>query len=795
MCLSLLALKTFLKLTAGGFLLALLLVVAAVVYFEEHDFPPYLTRAVERQLLQRGIAAQFKSIRLDILRGVIATDAALADAREPGHVLARIDRLQIRWDWPRLLRGENAISDLRIANANIVVPTPADEIGPEVFTASEASATLRLAEDGVVEVDQLTGIYCGIRMLMSGQIKLRSGALAAKKNLNGQNQFVFVTKALRELNNLRGAHLPHLDVSFDLDLADPVGSHVTAKLGAMDVTYRKIHVEALTTDVEMRDGALDIREARLRVGRGELLITGRYDIAGGGFDLRLTSSLDPNLFFPSLPPEVNTALRDFRVLAPPKISARYVLSAETGIVPILNGRMEFGALEFRTVPFRSIIFNFENQGPVLKVTDATIVMKDGQLTGHGQYHIETSDFSYEFESTLNPPKLLPIMFPGPRQVVEPSWFERSPHIVAAVRGDFVDPAAFAYDATLTSDRCSYRGVTLNAVSAHLKLRHNRLDVRDLVLQRNEGDVRGQLLADFNTHRVTFALAITASPLELAPLLGPKAGVAMQTYRFGPRTAATTAGMVDLDVPSNSCWQAHVANDGFSYWKLAAGPATADLSLTNNTLTVANFDADFYGGKLYGKAAFSLASDAAYQFNFVTERVAVQKMFAAIHGKPVKTTGFLTGQAALSGTGTNLANIKGDGKLLVEDGVLWEIPAFGIVSRILDEIAPGSGSAEATKATATFTLAEEAAKTDDLKVDAGAFIFTSRGKIGFDGRLDFLVQGQFLRSLPGINIVTWFLSHAFEYKIGGTVGHYSYRPVNLPKEIMPHSDGGKNPPPE
>ena len=176
------ALKTFLKLAFGGFLLALLVVVATVVYFEEHDFPPYLTHAVERQLLQRGIAAQFKSIRLEILRGVIASDAELADAREPGHVLARIDRLQIRWDWPRLLRGENAISDLRIANANVVVPTPADEIGPEVFTAAEASATLRLAEDGVVEVDQLTGIYCGIRMRMDGQIKLRGGAGPEEKS-------------------------------------------------------------------------------------------------------------------------------------------------------------------------------------------------------------------------------------------------------------------------------------------------------------------------------------------------------------------------------------------------------------------------------------------------------------------------------------------------------------------------------------------------------------------------------------------------------------------------------------
>ena len=771
------------------------LLVAVVIYFDRHAFPPFLTRRVEAQLLQRGIAAHFKSIRLDILRGVIATDAALADAREPDRVLANIDRLQIEWDWHRLLRGENAINDLRIANANVVVPTPADEIGPEVFTASEASATLRFPEAGAIQVDELTGIYCGIRMRMSGRIKLRSDALAGRKKTASQNHFVFVTKALRELNNLHGTHLPQLDVNFDLDLADPVGSHVTAKLAAEAVSYRQINVEFLVISVEMRDGAVDIREARLRVGHGELSVTGRYDVTGGGFDLQLASSLDPNLFLPMVPVTVQNALRDFRVLAPPKISARYVLSAETGIVPVLQGRMEFGALELRTVPFQSVTFNFENHGPLVKISDAKIVMAEGQLTGQGQYHMETSDFRYEFDSTLDPCKLLPLMFPGPRQIVEPAWFDSAPHIVASVRGDFVDPDAFAYDALLTTGRCTYRGVAFNATTSQLKLRHNQLDVRNLLLHRYEGDISGSLFADFITHRVNFDLDITASPLETAPLLGSKAGAFMRIYRFGPRTVATAKGLMDLEAPSNSCWQAHVSNEGFAYWKLAADKATADLIVTNNTLTIENFAADFYAGKLSGKATFSLANDAAYRFDVVTERVDVQKLFATLTGKPGKTTGFLTGQAAITGNGSDLATIKGAGKLTVEDGVLWEIPAFGILSRILNDIAPGVGSSEATKATATFTIENAAVKTDNLKVDAGAFDLTSHGKIGFDGQLDFRVQGQFLRSLPGINIVTWFLKNIFEYKIGGTIGNYTYRPVNLPKEIMPHNAGEKSPPPE
>ena len=45
-----------------------------------------------------------------------------------------------------LLHGQNGIDALRIANASVTVPTPADEIGPQVFIAEQAYATFRFEE-------------------------------------------------------------------------------------------------------------------------------------------------------------------------------------------------------------------------------------------------------------------------------------------------------------------------------------------------------------------------------------------------------------------------------------------------------------------------------------------------------------------------------------------------------------------------------------------------------------------------------------------------------------------------
>ena len=229
------------------------------------------------------------------------------------------------------------------------------------------------------------------------------------------------------------------------------------------------------------------------------------------------------------------------------------------------------------------------------------------------------------------------------------------------------------------------------------------------------------------------------------------------------------------------------NDGFSYWKLSANRARATVTVTNNTLSVDDFDADFYDGKLRGRAEFALTNAFRNAFDFAYERCDVRKLLTAIRSKEGSTTGLLSGHCTLEGQGSDLGALRGAGNLTVTDGVLGELGLFGIMSRILNEIGPGLGQTKLTSATTTFKIEDGAFKTDDLKIGAGAYTLTGHGKIDFDCKLDFRVDGQLLRAVPGINILTWFLSHVFEYKIGGTCSDPSYRPVNLPKEFLPHSE--------
>jgi hypothetical protein len=352
--------------------------------------------------------------------------------------------------------------------------------------------------------------------------------------------------------------------------------------------------------------------------------------------------------------------------------------------------------------------------------------------------------------------------------------------VAQITGDFVDPDAFGYDAVVKAGECSYRGVKLQSATAKLQLRQSRLTARDMRLVRPEGESTGTVRADFNENWVEFDIANSANPNEMAPILGPRAATVMQAYRFGARTDGNARGRVDFANETNTAWTAHVAAEKFSYWKLTADRAEANLLFTNNTFRIENFKSDFYGGRLTGGVQFAFVkTNATYRFDLDVARSDVNQLLTDIGGK-TKATGNLTGHLELTGAGDDVRKLTGSGTLTVSDGVLWEVALFGPISHVL-------GSTKATNAKADFKINKYAWRSDNLTVEAGAFTAKAPGSVDFDGKLDFRVQAQFLRNIPGINIITKLIGVLLEYDVGGTIGDPAYRAANLPKELLPHSD--------
>lgn len=993
-------------------------VVVSLLYLNLHGFPELVCRFVREQFRQNGYIVRFASLRLDWLSGIVAEKLSLADARRPEEPLIRITEVSLQIDWMALLSGRNALRGLRLVNAQISAPMPPDEIGSESFTASDAHATLRFEPGGVIRIEQLTGMYCGIFLYVTGRLALDMRAPTPSLSAR-TNNFSFISTGLRELHSIRSRKPPDLYLDFEIDLARPMDLDARIRLLGEGVRYRRLAIEQIELEAVVHDGAVRIPRAAAKLAGGELSVSGLYDLARGQTDLSLKSSFDPTVLRPLLPPSLGQAIPPFRLYENPNIFLRYILSPETGPVPVLSGTVQLGAGEFRGVPFRAVSFHFENRGPRITISNAHVAMREGELVGQGTYHIESSDFAYEFESTLDPTRLLPLMTPAMQRWIAPCAFEKPPHITARVRGDFVDPEAFAYDAKVEATACRYREVPLKRVSGSLRLHRNRLEVRDLLLERDDGCLSGELTADFERQQLVFTMRSTANPVPMAVWLGESAAKIMEPYHFGPRLQIAAKGFVDFARPDRTTWSADVADDGFRWWKLVVGHgrgqlqfadntlqlnldaaelacgtncaararadlqitantvaasdivlsigggqlrgraladlqrqqvrfqfdstanphilaallgpgaakaiepyqtgsntlvhaegiadlvhsnqtfwsatlatdhfahkdfstarlnavvtltnellqvkaharefngwnlfagrldadlvfsndilqaqakahearwwkftadqldadlvrrnealtvqarsqglgwwklkadhATAELTASNSTVLVRQFNAALCGGTVRGEADLLAAgTNTAFRLQLAADQCNVQRILQSIGSANTNASGSVKLRLNLNGIGGNLATYQGNGTLEIANGVLMEVPLFGIFSQILNLVVPGLGSTAVTSARCTYRIGDERIATDDLQLETVAAAVRSRGSIGLaKGDLDFRVEAQPLRSWPGINILTWMFGKIFEYKVGGTLDNPNWRPTRLPKEILPHSEG-------
>jgi len=959
------------------------------LYLNLRGFPEPVCRFVRDQFQQKGYRAQFQELRLDWFNGIIAQDLVLADLKRPDHVLARINEVALRIHWLQLWSGGNVLGGLRIANANISIPLPADESGPVHFTASDAYANLRFEEDGTIRLEQLTGMYCGVYLFVTGRIKPRTGMKIETTPKDTEKQSKFLSRILRELHAVHCREPLDLYLDFDVDLANPLGMSARARLHGKDLLCRRVLINSLKLDVAMEEGSFRILQGDAELGGGNLSLNGDYDFARGLVDIRLRSSMDPLVLRRWLPPEAGKELEQLRLFQNPRLELQYRLSPETGTVPVLSGTLETGGLEFRGVKFRALSVKFENRGPEIKILAAHVVMPRGELTGQGRYHIESSDFEYEFDSTLDPTTLIPLMSPVMKRWFSPCELIDLPHVTARVRGDFVDPDAFAYEAVVRTGRGRYRGVPLESAAGRLRLRRNRLEARDLVLKRPDGELTGELTADFEQQQLVFNMKTTANPTPMAGLLGERAATTMTPYQFGPQLFASAKGFVDFANPQRVTWTAevddtrfswwkltadqgharlHFSNDvchlqldtkgvtygtnradrlraelwiardsvkatnvtaiigngnvegyavtdlprqrvdfqfqstadphilaallgpnaaqklqpyrfgsntviaatgiadlqksnqtvwaadlvtdsfayrqlsasplnahltltnevlriharsprllwasigadqveasltfsnemfqaqtraeGLQWWKLKAGPARADIVGSHETYAIRPIAASMYGGTLRGEAELRPAgTNTAFRLAFDADQWDIQQFLQTSGSVHTNASGRFKGHLDLTGTGTDFPTYQGGGNLEIANGVLLEVPLFGIFSHILNLIVPGLGSTAVTKANCTYSIANQIIRTDDLQFETGAAAVRSRGAIGFPkGDLDFRVEAQPMRSWPGINILTWMFGKIFEYKIGGTLDNPNWRPTRLPKEILPHSEG-------
>jgi hypothetical protein len=229
---------------------------------------------------------------------------------------------------------------------------------------------------------------------------------------------------------------------------------------------------------------------------------------------------------------------------------------------------------------------------------------------------------------------------------------------------------------------------------------------------------------------------------------------------------------------------------FHWSKFNFSRVAGHLHWQGDQLTMNDVRAECYGGQASGQAAFRFHSNSGtdLQFALTTTNTQLHRLMADLASTSNKLEGRLSGSLFITNANTaDPQHIFGYGNLKLRDGLIWDIPLFGIFSPILDGMVPGLGSSRANAGTCAFVIANSVIRSDDLQIRASTMRLQYRGTVDFQYRVNARVEAELLRDMPlvGPVVSTVFkpVTTMFEYKVTGTLDAPKLSPVFIIPKIV------------
>lgn len=404
----------------------------------------------------------------------------------------------------------------------------------------------------------------------------------------------------------------------------------------------------------------------------------------------------------------------------------------------------------------------------------------------------SGEFYCKLQSGIDVQAVLPLLDPEARKAFDPCEFGQPPQLAGELWGRWSDADSIGFRGSLTLTNFAFRGQRMDSLVTGLTYTNLIIECLQPFLSRGTQHLSADgIRVDLNTHRTHLTnLVGTFEPAVLVNAIGPQVAHVMEPYHFLTPPTARVNGYVPMGNPHDADVVFEGGGHAFESLHFRATDYKAKIIWKNNLLTVTNATGDFYGGKATGWAHFVFPDLEHAQYAFAVE-VAGARLPALLYDQTKKTNnvdGLLTGQLVVTNAWTdNVKTWNGYGQATLRDGLLWELPVFGVLSGALDSMMPGIGKSRFTEAKGTFGITDGVFYSPDLEMRSSTMRLQYKGAVDFDGNLSARVYAEPLRDTPVVGpVVSSILTpvaRLFAYRITGTLADPKSEPVNIPAPMM------------
>ncbi len=616
----------------------------------------------------------------------------------------------------------------------------------------------------------------------------------------GRAQTIQLTAKLMAFN---GAPT-HSDPSWDWwTNVQPYRIEWTAQLA--DLESEQLNARTIKCAGSWRAPNLAITNLSAELGGGRLNAGLRLNVNTREFSFTNSSCFDPRAIAALLTDKTQHWLAQFSWGQPPALQAEgsLILPAWTNrqpdwraeVQPTLQLAGEFAATNglFRGIAVDSAQGDFFYSNLVWRLPHLTVMRPEGKLRLADMEDDATKSYHWQVQGVLAPDALQPLLASNHVQrLPELFTFTRPLSLQAEIWGRLYDNDSLGATGHLALTNFTIRGETVGSVESAFRYTNRFLEFFQPRLQTGMQTMAADGIAvDFNAWRIYFTNGVsTADPRAVARAIGPKVGAIMEPYHFGLPCPAQVNGYAPLHGTDDADLWFEAEGVPLEWLKVKTSRVTGKIHWLGQTLILTNLAGAFYGGDADGFASFNFRPKAGADFEFIANaRNANVHLLATDLSSPTNhLEGVLSGRFVMtSANSEDRYTWNGYGQVNLHDGLLWDVPIFGILSPVLNTVMPGLGSSRATDAAAQFDMTNGVIFSDDLEIRSTMMRMQYAGTVDLKGRVNARVTAQLLRDTwvvgPLLSTALWPVSKLFEYKITGTLQQPQSKPVYIPKFLL------------
>jgi AsmA-like C-terminal region len=584
---------------------------------------------------------------------------------------------------------------------------------------------------------------------------------------------------------------------------EPYRIEWTARLAHLE--SEQLNARSIQCGGSWRAPELAVTNLSAELGGGRLEAGVRLNVDTREFAFTNSSCFDPRAIATLLTEKTRDWLAQFSWNQPPTLRARgsLILPAWTNrqpdwrnaVQPTIRLAGEFAATNgtFRGIAVESAHGDFSYSNLVWRLAHFVVARPRGTLALTDVENDATKNYHWHVQGALAPDAIQPLLAANhAERVLRLFTFAQPLYLDADVWGRLDDDDSVGAAGHVALTNFTIRAESVGSVESAFHYTNRVLEFFQPRLQAGAQKMAADgITLDFNSWRIYFTNGFaTADPRAVARAIGPKAGEVMEPYHFGLPCPARVNGYAPLRGMDDADLWFEAEGAPLKWLRLKTPRITGRIHWLGETLILTNLAASFYGGAASGFANFDFRPKVGTDFEF-TANVAnadVHQLATDLASPTNHLEGELSGRFVMtSANSDDWRTWNGYGQANLRNGLIWDVPIFGILSPVLNTFMPGLGSSRATDATARFDMTNGVISSVNLEIRSTMMRMQYAGTVDLQSRVNARVTAQLLRDTwvvgPLLSTALWPVSKLFEFKITGTLQQPKSEPVYLPKFLL------------